>query len=263
MPDTFLHTIKQNGKYYLMEAAGIAGFVILAGSLTIFFEHPSMPVMKTWLWHYPLLRRAGLGIVMGLYVAWTIKLFGKLSGTHVNPSVTWAFLRLGNISFINALCYILAQFIGAIGGFQLLKWLANDLFSYPSIDYGVSKPQLPHNLATAFIAEFIISFILMLVLLLMSGSRKWEKYTAAAAGILLALYITFELPFSGMSMNPARSFAAALGANQWDGLWVYFVSPVIAALLAAEIFILWKKKRVASHHPDHKPIGTYPVKEEE
>ena len=259
MPDTLLHTIKQNGKYYLMEAAGIAGFVILAGGLTIFLEHPAMPVMKTWLWHYPFLRRVLLGIGIGLYVTGTIKLFGKLSGTHVNPSVTGAFLRLGNITFINALNYVIAQFIGALAGFFLLKWLANDLFSYPSIDYGISKPQPPHSLLTAFIAEFVISFLLMITTLMMSGSRKWEKHIAVVTGILLALYIIFELPYSGMSMNPARSFAAALGTNQWDGLWIYFTSPILATLLAAEVFLIWKKKRLNGQHPDHRNISIYPV----
>lgn len=246
-----------------MEAAGIAGFVFLAGGLTILIDHPSMPVMRTWLWHYPFLRRLLLGICMGLYVAWTIKLFGKLSGTHVNPSVTWAFLRLGNITSIDALNYIIAQFIGAAAGFFLLKWLAGDFFSYPSIDYGVSKPQPPHSWISAFVAEFIISFVLMLVILMMSGSRRWEKYIATATGILLTIYITFELPFSGMSMNPARSFAAALGANQWNGLWIYFLSPVMATLLAAEVFILWKKGRLRNQHPDHKAIAVYPVREQE
>lgn len=244
-----------------MEAAGIGGFVLLAGLLTIFLEHPSMPVMKTWLWHYPVLRRVILGVCIGLYVGWTVKLFGKLSGAHVNPAVTWTFFRLRNISLADAVCYVLAQFIGAIIAFYLLKFFVGHLFSYPLIDYGVSKPQPPHTATGAFIAEFVISFVLMMSLLLISSSRKGEKYTAVVSGILLALYIIIELPYSGMSMNPARSFAAALGANQWNHLWIYFISPLAAMLLAAEIFIVWKKRRIAMKHTDYKDIGMYPVTE--
>lgn len=242
-----------------MEGAGIGGFVFLAGSLTIFLEHPSMPVMHTWLCQYAVLQRVLLGIALGVYVAATIKLFGKLSGTHVNPCVTVAFYRLGNISITNAVCYVIAQFAGAIAAFYLLKFLMGDLFAYPLIDFGVSKPQPPHTTTEAFIAEFIISFILMFVLLFVSSSRKMEKYVALLIGNLIALYIIFELPYSGMSLNPARSFAAAFGANEWSHLWLYFVSPVAAMLLAAEVFIVWKKKQIAAKNKDYKDIGIYPV----
>ena len=242
-----------------MEATGIAGFVFLAGSLTVFLEHPSLPVMRSWLWHYPVLRRTLLGVGMGLYVALTIKLFGKLSGTHVNPSVTWTFCRLGNIHFIDMIFYTIAQFIGAIAGFYLLKLLMGDLFAYPLIDYGVSKPQPPHTTTGAFVAEFIISFVLMFTLLFVSSSRKMEKYAALFIGLLIAVYIIAELPYSGMSLNPARSFAAALGAGEWQHLWLYFVSPVAAMLLAAEVFIMWKNKQIAAQHEDYKEIGMYPV----
>ena len=242
-----------------MEAAGIGGFVFLAGALTIFLEHPSMPVMRSWLWHYPVLRRVILGVCLGLYVAWTIKLFGKLSGTHVNPSVTWTFFRLGNIKRVDMICYIIAQFMGAVAAFYLLKFFLGNLFAYPLIDYGVSKPQPPHTMAGAFVAEFIISFVLMFTLLLVSSSQKMEKYTALFAGILIALYITIELPYSGMSLNPARSFAASVGANQWSSLWIYFLSPTMAMFLAAEVFIIWRKRRIAINHTDHKDIGMFPV----
>ncbi len=242
-----------------MEAAGIAGFVILAGALTIFLEHPSMPVMKTWLWHYPVLRRALLGIAMGLYVALSIQWFSKLSGTHVNPSVTWAFFRLGHINITNMAFYIMAQFAGALAGFYLVKLSAGNLFAYPLINYGVTSPKPPHTETGAFVGEFVISFILMFALLVASSSRKMEKYVALITGLLIALYITVELPYSGMSLNPARSFAAASGAGQWRDLWIYFVSPTLAMLLAAEAFIVWKKKRISINHSDYKDIGIYPV----
>jgi aquaporin Z len=61
---------------------------------------------------------------------------------------------------------------------------------------------------SAFIAEFIISFVLMFVVLIFISSKRLEKYATIVTGVLIALYLVIELPFSGMSLNPARSFAA-------------------------------------------------------
>ena len=246
-----------------MEAAGIGGFVIIAGILTIFFEHPSMPPMQSGLSHFPILRRALLGLGLGLYVGWAVQLFGKLSGTHINPSVTLAFSRLGYISRTDAFCYIIAQFAGALIAFYALKIGVGNLFSYPAIDYGVAKPQPPHTGTGTFIAEFIISFILMISLLLFSSSKKLEKYTALLVGGLIALFITFELPYSGMSMNPARSFAAAFGVSQWHYLWIYFVSPTAATFLAAEIYVVWRKRQVARHKKDFQQLSHYPIQHQQ
>lgn len=56
------------------------------------------------------------------------------------------------------------------------------------------------------------------------------------AGLLLLVYITFEAPFSGMSLNPARTLASALPARNWKAIWIYFTAPVLAMLLAAILF---------------------------
>ncbi len=95
----------------------------------------------------------------------------------------------------------------------------------------------PHDSTEAFVAEFSISFVLMFVVLIVISSKKLEKYAAPASGVLIALYLIFELPFSGMSMNPPRSFAASLAANEWERLWIYFIALPLAMLLAAEIYV--------------------------
>ncbi|HXG82842.1 MAG TPA: aquaporin, partial [Pyrinomonadaceae bacterium] len=144
--------------------------------------------------------------------------------------------RLGKINFANAVFYTLAQFVGAIAAAQLLKALLGEWFAHPLVGYGVTKPMPPHDSMSAFVAEFIISFVLMFVLLVVISSKRLEKYAAPVSGVLIALYLIFELPFSGMSLNPARSFAAAFAANKWEHLWIYFVAPPVAMLLAAEIY---------------------------
>lgn len=254
-----MHIIKIHWQEYFMEAAGLAGFVIGAGLLVIFLEHPDMPVMQSSLKNYPLLRRVPLGIIMGGYVAGVTLLFGKRSGAHINPAVTWTFFRLGKINFPDALFYTLAQFAGAVVAAQLLKYLTGGLFAHPLIDFGVTKPKSQYGTMTAFTAEFIISFIMMLLILFAGSSKRFEKHVALISGVLLTIYLIFEIPFSGMSLNPARSFAGALAANEWKHLWLYFVAPPLAMLSAAEIFRHWKKKKINKEEEDYKEMSMYPV----
>lgn len=221
-----------------MEAAGLGGFLIGAGLLAVFLEHPDFPVMQSWLGtpENAVWRRVPLGILMGAYIAGVIYLFGEKSGAHINPAVTWTFFRLGKINFADACFYTFAQFAGAVAAALTLKFSLNKLFAHPLIDFGVTKPQPPHTAMLAFVAEFVISFVLMFVMLIVISSERLKKRAALVTGVLIAFYLVFELPFSGMSLNPARSFAAALAANEWEHLWIYFVAPPSAMLLAAEIF---------------------------
>jgi len=238
-----LETFKQHWQAYLMEAAGLAGFVLGAGCLAVFLEHPDFPAMRSSFGaaENAIWRRVPLGLIMGAYIAVVIYLFGEKSGAHINPATTWAFFRLKKINFADSVFYTLAQFAGAIAAALTLKFALGLWFAHPLINFGVTKPMPPHNSLSAFVAEFIISFVLMFVVLIFISSKRLEKYAAVVAGVLIALYLIVELPFSGMSLNPARSFAAAFAANEWKHLWIYFVAPPVAMLLAAEIFERTKK----------------------
>ena len=233
-----LETFNKHWREYLMEAAGLAGFVLGAGLLTVFLEHPEFPAMQSSFGgeENAIWRRVPLGLIMGAYIALVVYLFGEKSGAHINPATTWAFYRMGKINFANSVFYTAAQFAGAIAAAQLLKFALGSWFAHEKVGYGVTKPMPPHDSTDAFVAEFIISFVLMFVMLIVISSKRLEKYAAPVSGVLIAVYLIFELPFSGMSLNPARSFGAALAANKWEHLWIYFVSPMIAMLLAAEIY---------------------------
>ncbi len=221
-----------------MEACGLAGFVLGAGCLAVFLEHPDFPAMRSsfGVAENAIWRRVPLGLIMGAYIAVVIYLFGEKSGAHINPATTWAFFRLGKINFADSVFYTLAQFAGAVAAALVLKIALGAWFAHSLVNFGVTKPMPPHDSVSAFVAEFIISFGLMFVVLIFISSKRLEKYAAVVTGILIALYLIFELPFSGMSLNPARSFAAAFAANEWEHLWIYFVAPPAAMLLATEIF---------------------------
>lgn len=106
---------------------------------------------------------------------------------------------------------------------------------HSAVDYAVTAPG-PGGSLIAFIAEFVISMLMMAVVLSVSNSPRLSRYTPFFAGILVALFITFEAPFSGMSMNPARTVGSAWHAGEWTALWVYFTAPPAAMLLASFLY---------------------------
>jgi aquaporin Z len=97
---------------------------------------------------------------------------------------------------------------------------------------------------------------MMTVVLNASNHHKLHRYTGLFAGMLVATYITLEAPFSGMSMNPARTMGSAYSADIWKAIWVYFTAPPLGMLTAAEIY-LWHSGRASVkccklHHDNSK-----------
>jgi len=218
-----------------MEAGSLACFMISACLFTVLLHHPASPVYQTISNLFA--RRVLTGIAMGLtLIAIVFSPWGKQSGAHLNPSFTWTFYRLGKINAWDALFYSVAQFAGGIVGVLVSTVFLRNAIAHPAVQYAVTLPG-PLGAWIALIAEIVISFLLMLTVLLVSNSPVLTRYTAFFAGSLVALYITFEAPYSGMSMNPARTFGSAFPANIWTSLWVYFLAPSMGMLLAAETYV--------------------------
>lgn len=228
-------TLRRNWPAYLMEAWGLATFMLSATLCLLVLEHPGSPVHQAM--PSKGLRLVTLGLVMGLVVAGiSYAPWGKRSGAHINPAVTWAFYRLGKISGRDALFYTLAQFLGATVIIQGLELLVGRPFRHPAIGHAMSKPG-PGGPWVAFAAEFAMCFVLMLVLLWAVNRPKLEKWAGAMLGGLIALYLAVETPLSGMSLNPARTFGSALAAGEWKNYWVYLLAPPLAMLAAAELYL--------------------------
>jgi aquaporin Z len=160
---------------------------------------------------------------------------GQRSGGHFNPALTVTFYRLGKIGAWDAGFYVAAQFAGGLLGVLAAAALLRDAVAHPAVRYVVTAGA--YGAAVAFGAEAAISFGLMLTVLALANVPAWNRFTAAAAAALVATYITFEAPLSGMSMNPARSLASAVPAQWWTGLWIYFVAPPLGMLAAAELYV--------------------------
>src|SRR5205085_2180893 len=76
-----------------------------------------------------------------------------------------------------------------------------------------------------------------------SNTRRLSRFTGLIVGALIAGYITLEAPLSGMSMNPARTFASALTAGEWTAIWIYFTAPLLGMLIAGMAYRLRRGSR--------------------
>ena len=230
MPDA----LRRHWPEYLMEAAGLGLFMLSACLFTTFVEHPASPVRQAIA--TPILRRVLMGLAMGLTaVSIVYSRWGQQSGAHLNPAVTLTFLRLGKVSRWDAGFYVLAQLVGGAAGVAVAGLALGGLLDDPAVNHAATQPGMP-GVLVAFVAETVISFVLMAVVLTASNAAPLAPFTGLFAGALVAMYITLEAPLSGMSMNPARTLASALSAHVWRALWLYFVAPPLGMLLAAEAY---------------------------
>ncbi len=250
-----LHALTTHWRAYLLEALGLMTFMIGAGAFGTLFMFPGSPVAQAM--PSDLVARAGLGACMGLVTFGIVSAIGKSTGAHINPAVTWAFFAQGKIGGWDAIFYTLAQFVGAVIAPALLLAAIGDPFAHEKVMYATSQPGQA-GVGVAFAAEFAMSFALMLVILVVLDSPRWAPRLPAIIGAMIALYITFESPLSGMSLNPARSFGSALTAGEYNGLWLYFVAPMSATLLAVTLYRLLR----AFANPLDMPAPHYPTEKE-
>jgi aquaporin Z len=228
-----IEALKNHWPEYLIEAWCLAAFMISACCFAVALFNPHSPLIA--LDHT--LRNVLMGISMGsTAVAIICSPFGKRSGAHFNPAVTLTFLRLKKIAHVDAIFYIVFQFAGGVAGVLISWFILGKLLADSAVNFVITVPG-SYGVGTAFVAEVIISFLMMTMILFTSNSARIARLTPFFAGTLVAFYISVENPLSGMSMNPARTFASASVANVWTGWWVYFIAPPIAMLAASELFV--------------------------
>ena len=231
----------QHWPEYMIEGLCLGMFMISACSFAALLEHPASPV-RMRVTNAEVRRFLG-GVAMGLTAVLLIySPLGRRSGAHMNPATTLTFFRLGKVERWDAAFYVLSQFVGGVLG-TLVAFLAlGPTLAHREVNFAVTRPGT-HGIAIAFLAEVFIAFLLMTVILNVSNSRNYARFTGLAAGTMVMLFITFEAPFSGMSMNPARSFASDFVGMQWQSIWVYFAAPLIGMLTAAEVFVRTRGSR--------------------
>jgi aquaporin Z len=221
----------QHWPEYLMEAALLGSFMIAACMFGTLLEHPGAPGHRAV--PSALARRMLMGLAMGwtaivlIYSPW-----GQQSGAHMNPATTLTFFLRGKVAAWDAAFYVAAQSAGGAAGVAVARLLLRDSLRHESVNHVVTIPGR-FGVAVAWIAELLIAFGMMFMVLYVSNDAMLTPYTGLFAGMLVALYITFEAPLSGMSLNPARTFGSALVARHWKAFWVYVTAPVLGMLLAS------------------------------
>lgn len=229
-----IYALTRHWPEYLIEAAGLGLFLISACLFATLLEYPGSPVRQAI--EDPLWRRMLMGMAMGLTaMAIIYSPWGKQSGAHINPAITLSFWRLRKIEPWDAVFYMVAQFVGAVAGVTLAALVIGSSLADAHVGYLVTRPGMA-GVGIAFVVEMAMAFLLMLVVLIATNNMKLARFTGIFAALLVALYITVAAPFSGMSINPARSFGSAFVAQDWTAIWIYFAAPPLGMLLAAELY---------------------------
>jgi aquaporin Z len=235
MPAALVKALRAHWPEYLIEGWALGTFMISAGIVATLLGAPASPLHRAI--PDPMWRNVVGGIAMGITaIALIHSGWGKRSGAHMNPAVTLTFLRLGKVKPWDALFFVLAQLSGATLGVLLVAAVAGHAFVDPPVNYAATLPG-PSGPAVAFVAEFLISAGLMVTILALSASARLAPLTGVTAGLLVATYIAFESPLSGMSMNPARSVASAAPGMLWRHLWIYLTAPLLGMLSGAQVFL--------------------------
>lgn len=205
-------------KKYVAEAIGTFALVFCGTGAIIIDEQTQGGVTH-----------AGIAITFGLIVMVMIFALGNISGAHLNPAVSLAFVVAGRFSFKQLLPYIIAQLAGAVTASLILKILfpLNDTLG-ATLPFG-SPMQ-------SFIIETILTFFLVLVILTVAtGSREQGIIAGLAIGATVLLEAMFAGPITGASMNPARSIAPALISGHTESLWVYIAGTFAGGLAAVPV----------------------------
>ncbi|XP_077026966.1 aquaporin-6, partial [Tamandua tetradactyla] len=174
-----------------------------------------------------------IAITFNLATAMAVQVTWKASGAHVNPAVTLAFLVGSHISLPRAVAYVAAQLAGATVGAALLY----------GVTPGDTRGTLGINMVRGSISEIqavavelVLTLQLVLCVFASTDSRQASGSPATMIGISVALGHLIGIYFTGCSMNPARSFGPAIIVGKFTVHWIFWVGPVMGAVLASLIY---------------------------
>src|SRR6201993_2148129 len=169
---------------YLIEATCLGLFMVSACSFTVLLQHPGSAIRQ--MLPSAFVRRLLTGLAMGLTaIALIYSPWGKQSGAHLNPSVTLTFLRLGKVEPWDATFYVVAQFVGATLGVLISGLIWGQAIAHENVRYAATVPGAGGT-GVAFLAEVVISFVMMSMTLSVSNSAQIARFTGVIAGALVA-----------------------------------------------------------------------------
>jgi aquaporin Z len=233
------------------EAAATALLLIGGLSAVCFDFGPSSPFRH--LGESPRLLITGL-LFAGTGSLLAVTPLGRRSGAHLNPVVTLAFWTQGKVHPHDVAGYIVSQFTGALAGTAVVSLLWRS--QGRAVHLGATVPGSGFDDIEAALLEAGMTAVLILVILLMtSGSAA--RWTPLVLWPLIAVLVWQGAPFTGTSLNPARSFGPALLASRLQPYCIYVVGPIGGGAIAVAAFGLWPKRRVLTAKLFHDPA--YPT----
>jgi aquaporin Z len=187
----------------------------------------------------------GVALAFGLTVLTMAYAIGHISGCHLNPAVTVGLWAGGRIKANEVLPYIISQVLGGIVGAGVLYLIASGQAGFDingglaSNGYAEHSPG-GYSLLSGFITEVVMTFFFLFVILGATDQRAPAGYAGIAIGLALTLIHLISIPVTNTSVNPARSTGPALFVGGWalSQLWMFWIAPLIGALLAGFVYPL-------------------------
>jgi MIP family channel proteins len=190
----------------------------------------------------------GIAAAFGLVIMAMIYATGHLSGAHINPAVSVAFVATRHFPLREAAVYVPAQLAGATAGALLLR----EVWHGTPADLGATVPSVGSGSAVVYEAV-MTGFLMFVIMAVATDTRAIGAAAAVAIGGTVALDSLFGGGATGASMNPARSFGPALVSREWQDFWIYVVGPLGGALVAAFAYELARGPDPAT--PSSPPAG--------
>ncbi len=192
---------------------------------------------------------AGVALAFGLTVLTMAYAVGHISGAHFNPAVTLGVWASGKFSTKEIIPYILSQVLGAILAASVLYAVVlgkagfDGIGGFAANGYGDLSPA-KFNLASAFIAEFLLTFFFLLIILGSTNEKAPKNFAPVAIGLGLTLIHLISIPITNTSVNPARSLSQAIFAEgaYLGQLWLFWVAPILGAILGGFVHKLLLEK---------------------
>lgn len=191
----------------------------------------------------------GVSLAFGLTVLTMAYAIGHISGCHLNPAVTLGLATAGRFPKSEILPYWIAQVIGGIIAAGVIYLIATgkpggDIGGFAANGYGEHSPGL-YSMNAALISEVVMTFMFLIVILGATDKRAPAGFAPIAIGLCLTLIHLISIPVTNTSVNPARSTSQALFVGGWalQQLWLFWLAPLVGALLAGALYpAIWGKK---------------------
>jgi len=185
----------------------------------------------------------GVALAFGLTVLTMAFAIGHISGCHLNPAVSIGLWAGGRFPAKELVPYIISQVLGAVIAGGVLYGIASGTASFDlgggfaSNGYGAHSPG-GYSLVSALVCEIVMTMMFLLVILGATDKRAPQGFAPIAIGLCLTLIHLISIPVTNTSVNPARSTGVALFAGGWalGQLWLFWVAPIIGALLGAVVY---------------------------